>query len=280
MGKSILITGCSSGIGLCTAEILHKRGYRVFATARKASDVLRLNAKGLESIHLDVDDSSSMHQALNQILEKTGGTLDALFNNAGFSIPCAVEDLTRELMRDQFETNVFGAIELTNLVLPIMRKQGYGRIIQNSSILGVVTTPCKGAYVASKFALEAFSNTLRLELRGTNIFVSIMGPGPINTPFRINSYKTYKSRVEKIQGVHADRTINIEKLVYEEAFNKIPFAQPAHAVVKKVILALESKKPKAHYYVGLPAQVISVLHRFLPDPLLDWVLTIRSAKQK
>src|SRR5262245_48137912 len=141
MQKSILITGCSSGIGLVAAQALKHKGYRVFAAARKASDVDKLNAQGLESLLLDVNDSHSIHNSLADILKKTNGKLDALFNNAGYGLTGAVEDLTRDMMRAQFETNVFGAIELTNLVIPIMRKQGHGRIIQNTSILGIVTIP-------------------------------------------------------------------------------------------------------------------------------------------
>jgi len=158
-GKSILITGCSSGIGLCVAEGLFKRGYRVFATARKQEDVKILLNKGMESFQLDLDDSISIKRAVDTVLNKTEGKLFALFNNGGFGQPGAVEDLRRDVLREQFETNVFGYLELTNLILPTMRRQGYGRIIQSSSILGFISLPFRGAYIASKHALEGLSDT-------------------------------------------------------------------------------------------------------------------------
>src|SRR3990167_4519728 len=204
MDKSILITGCSTGIGLCAAKALHTKGYRVFATARKDSDVTKLQSLGLESLGLDVNSSDSMRSALNYVLDKTGGTLDALFNNAGFVQAGAVEDLTRDMMREQFETNVFGPMELTNLVIPIMRKQGYGRIIQNTSILGIVAMPLRGAYNASKFALEGFTHTLRQELRGTGIFVSIIAPGPIYSALRQNALLHYEEHLAKRNTIHRE----------------------------------------------------------------------------
>jgi len=195
-GKSILITGCSSGIGLCVAEGLFKRGYRVFATARKQEDVKILLNKGMESFQLDLDDSISIKRAVDTVLNKTEGKLFALFNNGGFGQPGAVEDLRRDVLREQFETNVFGYLELTNLILPTMRRQGYGRIIQNSSILGFISLPFRGAYNASKHALEGLSDTLRMELRGTNIYVSIIEPGPIEAKFRQNAYAKYKENID------------------------------------------------------------------------------------
>jgi len=194
--KSILITGCSSGIGICVAEGLLKRGYRVFATARKHEDVEALLNKGMESFQLDLDDSISIKGAVHEVLNKTEGKLFALFNNGGFGQPGAVEDLRRDVLREQFETNVFGYLELTNLILPTMRKQGYGRIIQNSSILGFISLPFRGAYTASKHALEGLSDTLRMELKGTDIFVSIIEPGPIEAKFRQNAYAKYKENID------------------------------------------------------------------------------------
>src|SRR5436190_5636188 len=161
--SSILITGCSSGIGLAAARFLHQRGYKVFATARKLVDLERLRAEGLTAIELDVNDSGSIAAALKQVLAATGGTLDALFNNAGYLQAGAVEDLSRDMNRAQFETNVFGPMELIRQVLPIMRAQGHGRIVQNSSILGIITLAYYGSYNASKFALDGFTNTLRQE---------------------------------------------------------------------------------------------------------------------
>ncbi len=272
MQKSILITGCSSGVGLSAAQILHKRGYRVFATARKESDVKKLSALGLESAQLDVNNSHSIHTVLNHILAKTGGTLDALFNNAGFGQTGAVEDLTRDLIREQFETNVFGPMELVMRVLPIMRKQGHGRIIQNTSILGIVAMPYYGAYNASKFALEGFSNTLRQELRDTSIFVSIMAPGPIKTQFRGNALTIYRNTVPQDSSVHHEQYKNLENYFSTAETKHPPMTVTPDVAVKQLIHALESQRPKAHYYIGIPANLFAWMRRLLPDGALDWVL--------
>jgi NAD(P)-dependent dehydrogenase (short-subunit alcohol dehydrogenase family) len=270
--KSILITGCSSGIGLCAAQTLHKQGYRVFATARQQSDVDKLRSLGLESLILDINDSASIHTALATILDQTHGRLDALFNNAGFAQPGAVEDLTREMMRDQFETNVFGTIELTNAVLPIMRKQGFGRIIQNTSILGIITMPYRGAYNASKFALEGFSRTLRQELRGTAIHVSMLVPGPIQSQFRSNAYKNYLNTLAEKNSVHHAVYKKMEKYFFAPSKEERQFTLPPDAAVRALIKALESPRPRVHYYIGMPAYVFALLRRVLPDCALDWVL--------
>src|SRR5687768_4196250 len=176
--KAVLITGCSSGIGLAVAMGLKERGYRVFASARKATDVERLQAEGLESLPLDLNESVSIRAAVDTVLDQTGGTLYALFNNGGYGQPGAVEDLSRQAIREQFETNLFGWMELTNLLIPVMRRQGEGRIIQNSSVLGYIALKYRGAYNASKYAVEGWSDTLRLELHGSNIFVALIEPGP------------------------------------------------------------------------------------------------------
>jgi len=167
--RTILITGCSSGIGRCVARGLATRGYRVFATARRREDVEHLRAEGLAGLQLDLADSASIAAAVDEVLERTDGHLYALFNNGAYGQPGAVEDLSREVLRLQFETNLFGWHELTNRVLPVMRQQGYGRIIHNSSVLGFVALPFRGAYTASKYALEGLTDTLRLELRGSGI---------------------------------------------------------------------------------------------------------------
>ena len=154
MTKSILITGSSTGIGYRAAEMLREKGYRVFASARKAEDVTRLEQQGFEAISLDVADTDSINNGMDIILDRTGGTLDVLFNNAGYGQAGALEDISRDVMRKQFETNVFGLHELTSKVIPVMRKQGHGRIINVSSVLGFVTMPYRGAYNASKFAKD------------------------------------------------------------------------------------------------------------------------------
>jgi short-subunit dehydrogenase len=274
MQKSILITGCSTGIGLCAAQTLKKKGYRVFATARKFADTEKLTALGLESTVLDINDSHSIHAAFNYVMEKTGGTLDAVFNNAGFAIPGAVEDLTRETLREQFETNVFGTIELTNLIIPIMRKQGYGRIIQNTSILGVVAMPYRGNYNASKFALEGFTHTLRQELRHTNIHVSIIAPGPIATRFRDNASKNYQAKFSGIHSPHQAAYDKMEKEMRSSSAAETVFTSSPNAVVKKLLHALESSRPRARYYIGFAAKALAFLHRILPDSALDRVIQL------
>jgi short-subunit dehydrogenase len=272
MPTSILITGCSSGIGLCAAQTLQKRGYQVFATARKDQDVENLKSQGIESLYMDMEDPASIQQGVNTVLEKTGGTLDALFNNAGYGVPGAVEDLTLAMLRKQFETNVFGPIELTNLIMPVMRKQGHGRIILNTSILGVITMPYRGAYNASKFALEAFSSTLRQECRGSPIFISIIAPGPIKTRFRDNAAKSYHETLENKPSVHESAYQNMQKHFDEPPKSEIALTSPPEAVVAKLIHALESPRPKTRYYIGLPAHLFAFLRRILPDAALDWVV--------
>ena len=181
---SILITGCSSGIGYHCAHGLAKRGWQVIASARGQDDVDQLAQEGLTAIRLDLDSSRSIHEGVERTLELTGGRLDALFNNGAYGQPGAVEDLSRAVLRAQLETNLLGCHELTCQVIPVMRRQGHGRIVQNSSILGFIPLPYRGAYVASKYALEGLTDTLRLELRGTGIRISLIEPGPILSRFR------------------------------------------------------------------------------------------------
>jgi NAD(P)-dependent dehydrogenase (short-subunit alcohol dehydrogenase family) len=269
--KSILITGCSSGIGLCVARGLKSRGYRVFATARKADDVHRLETDGFESVQLDLADSDSIAKALDEILARTGGTLDALFNNGAYGQPGAVEDLSRDVLRAQFETNLFGWHELTNRVLPVMRRQGHGRIVQNSSVLGFVALRYRGAYNASKFALEGLSDTLRLELAGTDIHVSLVEPGPVTSCFRENAFRAYQENIDPDSSVHRDRYLAMEARLQTKG-PVVPFTLPPEAVLKKVIHALESRRPRARYYVTFPTYLFGTLKRLLSTRLLDRML--------
>jgi len=269
--KSILITGCSSGIGLCVARGLKSRGYRVFATARKADDVHRLETDGFESVQLDLADSDSIAKALDEILARTGGTLDALFNNGAYGQPGAVEDLSRDVLRAQFETNLFGWHELTNRVLPVMRRQGHGRIVQNSSVLGFVALRYRGAYNASKFALEGLSDTLRLELAGTDIHVSLVEPGPVTSRFRENAFRAYRENIDPDSSVHRDRYLAMEARLQTKGA-VVPFTLPPEAVLKKVIHALESRRPRARYYVTFPTYLFGTLKRLLSTRLLDRML--------
>ena len=269
--KTILITGCSTGIGYSAAVLLKNRGHHVIATARKSADVARLKQEGFTALQLDLADSQSIQLAVNQALDLTGGTLDALFNNGAFGQPGAVEDLTRDVLRHQFETNLFGTHELTNLLIPVMRKQGHGRIIYNSSVLGLVAMRYRGAYNASKFALEGLADTLRLELYGTNIHVSLIEPGPILSHFRENSYALYKKNIDPAHSFHQEAYQAMEDRLQKEGA-AVPFTLPAKAVVDKVIHALESKKPKIRYYVTFPTYLFAVLKRILPISWLDALL--------
>lgn len=269
--KSILITGCSSGIGLCVAEGLHARGYRVFATARKAEDVAMLAARGMEALQLDTTDSASIAAAVDEVLARTGGTLDALFNNAGYGQPGAVEDLSREALRAQFETNVFGMVELTNRVIPVMRRQGAGRILQNSSLLGYVALAYRGAYNASKFAIEGLSDTLRLELRGSGVYVCLIEPGPIKSRFRANAFAMYQRMINRDTSFHRERYAAMERRLAKPG-PAAPFTLGPEAVLEKVMHALESPRPKLRYRVTKPAYFFAWGKRWLGDRMMDRIL--------
>lgn len=273
--RSVLITGCSSGIGRCLAAGLRSRGYRVFATARKASDVAALAAEGFESVALDLGSSESIHRAVDRVLQRSDNRLYGLINNAGYGQPGAVEDLTREALRAQFEINVFGAHELTARLLPVFRTQNGGRIVQISSLLGIVAFPYRGAYSASKFALEALSDTLRLELRASGIHVSIIEPGPIATRFRDNAYAAYEAHVDANRSAHRRHYASVEKRLRAAA--AAPFTKDPSAVLAKVVRALEARRPRARYRVTVPAHAFALLRRILSDRALDRVLAAASA---
>lgn len=269
--RAVLVTGCSSGIGYCVAHGLKKRGYTVFATARRAQDVARLQAEGLNSLLLDLNDSQSIYQAVQIVLEHTQGQLYGLFNNAAYGQPGAVEDLSRAALRAQFETNVLGTHELTCHLLPVMRRQGEGRIIQNSSVLGFVALPYRGAYNASKFALEGLTDTLRLELEGSQIYVVLIEPGPIHSQFRANSYILFKRYIDAENSVHRAAYDKVaERLL--KAGAPVPFTLPPEAVLKRVIHALEARRPKPRYYVTFPTYLFATLKHLLPHRLMDSVL--------
>jgi NAD(P)-dependent dehydrogenase (short-subunit alcohol dehydrogenase family) len=279
MMKNILITGCSSGIGYCTAHGLKDRGYRVFATVRTRPDLQRLQNEGLEAIQLDLNDSVSIQHAVHEVLSRTGGSLYALFNNAGYGQPGAVEDLRREVLRAQFETNLFGAVELTNLVIPVMRTQGYGRIIQNSSILGFSALPYRGAYIASKYALEGLTDTLRLELRDTDIKISLIEPGPILSRFRDNAHSAFKRNIEPHGSAHQNHYQALQRrLAGQQGGSR--FKQDPAAVLKRVIHALESPTPRARYYVTTPTYLLAFLRRLLPTTALDWILLKSTERER
>ncbi len=269
--RTILITGCSSGIGLAAAQTLVSRGWRVFASARRPEDVERLAAMGFEALHLDLNDSASIHTAVEEVLGRTGGRLDALFNNGGFGQVGAVEDLTRAALREQFETNLFGWVELTNRVIPAMRRQGQGRIVMNSSVLGYAAFAYRGAYNAVKFALEGITDTLRHELAGTGIQVSLIEPGPIVSRFRDNCLAPFLRHIDWEGSVH--------RAQYESQLARLknpgpvaPFTLGPEAVVERLIHALDSDRARPRYPVTVPAVLFWWLKRLLPIRAMDWVL--------
>lgn len=270
--KSVLITGCSSGIGYAVALGLHNRGFRVIASARSRGDVNRLRGKGLDTVVLDLDDPDSIQTGLQQALKLVGGDLYGLFNNGAYGQPGAVEDLSWSALQAQLRTNVLGWHELTRLVIPIMRRQGEGRIIQNSSVLGLVAMPYRGAYNCSKFALEGLSDTLRLELRGTGVHVSLIEPGPIRSHFRENAFRKYREFIDAEHSVHRENYEKMQQRLNKEG-DAAPFTLPPEAVLKRVRHALESPRPKARYPVTVPGYAFSVLKRLLTTRQLDWLLS-------
>lgn len=269
--KAILISGCSSGIGRAVALGLKQRGYRVFAGIRDWSQAEALKQYELEPVQLDLTDSESIHAAVTEVVDACQGRLYGLFNNAGFGQPGAVEDLGREALREQFEVNVFGAHELTQRIIPIMRMQGEGRIIQNSSVLGFIALKYRGAYIASKYALEGLTDTLRLELEGSGIHVSLIEPGPITSRFRANALRAFRRNIEPEQSVHAEIYRNVLRRLETED-DDTPFTLPAEAVLGKVVHALEARRPRIRYAVTLPTYVFAGLKRLLPNRLMDILL--------
>lgn len=272
--KTLLVTGCSSGIGQCCARGMKARGWRVFATARKADDLAALERDGLEAIHLDYANAGSVEACAAEVARRTDGKLLALFNNGAYGQPGAVEDLPREVLRAQFEANVFGWHQLTRLCLPLMRANGAGRIVNNSSILGLTAMKWRGAYNASKFAVEALSDTLRLELRGSGIHVVLIEPGPIASRFTEHALQAFEANIDA------------ERSVYRAAYERqrarlgrggsMRFKLGPEAVLAQLIKALEAPRPRRRYYVTVPTYIMAYARRFLPPPLLDRVLDAAS----
>lgn len=270
--KTILITGCSSGIGYTCAVGLKARGWRVFAACRKEEDCNRLKSEGFESPQLDYENSASIEAALAEVLAATGGTLDALFNNGAHGTPGAVEDLPTDALRAIFEANFFGWHHLTRAVIPVMRKQGHGRIVQCSSVLGFVTLPWRGAYNATKHALEGLTDTLRIEMRDTPIDVVLIEPGPVTSRIRQNSIPHYEKWVNwqaSARRAQYERGLNMR--LYADR-GPDTFELPPVAVLEKLIPALEKTRPKARYYVTTPTYIMGLLRRILPTRALDWIV--------
>lgn len=267
--KSVLVTGCSSGIGMATAELLCSKGWTVFPTARKKTDIESLKRAGFDAIELDVMSSESIEAAVSKVLAITGGKLGAVVNNAGFGMPGAVQDLTRDAMRHQFEVNLFGLQELTNRLIPVFREQGWGRIVNISSVVGRLALPFMGIYSASKFALEALSDAQRIELSPDSIAVCIVQPGPIRTRFSTNC----ASEGEKGLDTSRSRFGAAYKRYFDKrrdgGMSEDRFRLPPEAVAEKILHALESPHPKIRYRVTIPAYIGTWAARFVPATVMD-----------
>lgn len=276
--KNILITGCSSGIGYVTAKGLKARGYEVYTTARKSEDVEKLIGEGFHCLQLDYADSNNVQKCADDLQELIGDNLYGVFHNGAYGQPGAVEDLTRATLEKQFASNVFGWMELNNRLIPQMRKNNSGRIIFNSSVLGLISLPFRGAYNASKYAIEGFADTLRIELSDTDIKVSLIEPGPIESRFRPNALQALKDNVDMASSVHSKRYKKTLKRLAKTG-NVDSFTLPADAVLEKVILALEKTNPKPHYYVTKPTYIMGYLKRILSTRLMDKFILLTAGQE-
>ena len=270
MTQTILITGCSTGIGYYCAHALHKSGHQVIATCRDSADVKRLRAEGLRCEPLDIKNSEQIQNLIAQ-LESEETSIDVLFNNAGYGQPGAVEDVPKSALIEQFQTNVFGTQELTNAIILMMRQQGHGKIIYNSSVLGFAAMPYRGAYNASKYALEGLADTLRLELRGTGIYVSLIEPGPILSEFRNNAEKHFNQNIDAEHSAHKSNYDALKSRLTKVGASA-PFTLGPDAVCARVEKIIRTAKPKARYPVTFPTYLFAWLKRVLPTSALDYVL--------
>jgi NAD(P)-dependent dehydrogenase (short-subunit alcohol dehydrogenase family) len=266
--RSVLITGCSSGIGLASAREMKARGWRVFATARKKKDIARLrDEEGVESLYLDYTEPDSIEKTVTKVLKAMGGRLDALFNNGVYGQPGAVEDLRPDVLRAQFEAGFFGWHDLTARIIPVMRKQGEGRIVFCSSVLGLVSAPYRGAYCAAKFAVEALADALRMELAATNIKIVLIEPGPIASRFLEHALEAYRRNIDLDASHHSE--IYRQRIARLEEGGDQTFKLGPEAVALKLTRALESRNPKRRYFVTLPTYAAALFRRILPTAVLE-----------
>ena len=268
--RTVLITGCSSGIGLCLAHGLRSAGYHVFATARKEDDVSKLKKLGFDAFLLDLSSSNSIKTAIYELFQKTD-SLYALINNGAYGQAGALEDISRKALEKQFQANVFGWHELTNLILPSMKEKNIGRIVYISSVLGFVAMPFRGPYVASKFAIEGLVDTLRLELKKTKIKLSLIQPGPIESKFRENAFLAFKENVDPSNSDYQKEYKTMIKRLNSD--KNVQFTLPPESVLRCVLHALESKVPKNHYRVTFPTKLFAFLCRILPSSWMDNILS-------
>ena len=275
--RTVLITGCASGIGLCLSHGLRSAGYHVFATARKEEDVTKLKKLGFDAFLLDLASSNSIKTAIFEIYKKTD-SLYALINNGAYGQAGALEDVSREALEKQFQTKVFGWHELTNLVLPSMKARNMGRVVYISSVLGFVAMPFRGPYVASKFAIEGLVDTLRLELKKTEIKLSLVQPGPIESKFRQNAFLAFEENVDFFNSDYKrEYKTMIERLNSDK---NAKFTLAPESVLRCVLHALESKVPKNHYRVTFPTKLFAFLCRILPSSWMDNILSIEDNGDK
>jgi NAD(P)-dependent dehydrogenase (short-subunit alcohol dehydrogenase family) len=268
--RTILITGCSSGIGYACALGMKQRGWRVFATARKDADLKRLEAEGVEALYLDYAERASVDACAAEVSRRTGGRLDALFNNGAYGQPGAVEDITREVLEAQFAANFFGWHQLARACLPLMRANGSGRIVQCSSVLGLVALKWRGPYNASKFAIEALSDTLRLELRGSGIFVSLIEPGPITSKFVETSLRNFEKNIDEANSHYKAAYARQRARLGRGGSGRYKLGP--EAVLEKLVHAVESPRPHARYFVTRPTTYMAIARRILPQRALDVLL--------
>jgi short-subunit dehydrogenase len=266
--QNIVITGCSTGIGLETSKYLRDQGITVYPTARKTEDVEMLKSLGFEhAMQLDVTKPETIRKVIEKVIEKEG-VIDVWFNNAGYGQPGALEDVRTEVLREQFETNVFGMHECTRQILPVMREQGYGKIIQHSSVLGLISLFGRGAYNASKYAIEGLADTLRLELDGTDIHVSLLNTGPITSHFRQTAMQKLRENIDIEHSIH--------KKKYESSLrakkSNVPFNEEAVSVAKVVHQIVLTPRPKPRYYITKATYLLGYLKRILSTSMLDRVL--------
>lgn len=266
---NIIITGCSTGIGLETAKYLKDKFVKVYPTARYIEDVEMLKELGFENaMQLDITKPEQIAVVISAVL-KDEGKIDVWFNNAGFGQAGAIEDIETKVLREQFETNVFGLHECTRQIIPIMRKQGQGKIIQHSSVLGLISLFGRGSYNASKYAIEGLTDTLRLELKDTNIYPILLNTGPIASHFRKTAMKKLEENVDIEHSVFKDKYLaNLNG-----THKKVPFSEEAESVARVVHMIILSDKPKARYYVTKATYLLGYLKRVLSTNLLDKILS-------
>jgi len=273
--RSIIVTGASSGIGAHCARALKAEGWRVFATARKPQDIAALAADGVEAFYLDYGEAASIEALVASVLDRTGGRLDALFNNGAYAQAGAIEDLPVSALREQFEVNVFGWHDLTRRLVPVMRRQGHGRIVHCSSILGLVPVRFRGAYSASKHALEALMLCQRQELAGSGVHVSLIEPGPVRSRIASNGLAWFLRNIDHENSVHRDAyQAQLERLRAGGSQSRLkPGPEVVHAALRHALL---SRRPRPHYVVTIPARIGVMLKRILPAPMLYRFLAKRA----